>query len=114
MLRHREALCHLAANRGNAPPFAACNLADLGEAEESVRHLQAAVALCPNDGNTLYNAACTCGALGKKAEALDALKNAIASGYANINWIAKGSDLDCLHDDPEFRKLVGLGERAAS
>jgi hypothetical protein len=26
---------------------------------------------------------------------------------------AKDSDLDCLHDDPEFRKLVGLGEDSA-
>jgi serine/threonine protein kinase/Flp pilus assembly protein TadD len=91
----------------------ACNLAYLGEAEESVRHLQTAVALRPNDGNTLYNAACTYGVLGKKAEALEVLKKAIASGYANLNWIAKDSDLDCLHDDPEFQKLVGLGERAA-
>jgi serine/threonine protein kinase/Flp pilus assembly protein TadD len=92
----------------------ACNLAYLGEAEESVRHLQTAVALRPNDGNTLYNAACTYGVLGKKTEALEALKKAIAAGYANINWIAKDSDLDCLHDDPEFQKLAGLGERAAS
>jgi non-specific serine/threonine protein kinase len=92
----------------------ACNLAYLGETEESVRHLQTAVALRPNDGNTLYNAACTYGMLGKKAEALETLKKAIASGYANINWIAKDSDLDCLHDNPEFQKLAGLGEPAAS
>jgi serine/threonine protein kinase/Flp pilus assembly protein TadD len=92
----------------------ACNLAYLGEGEESVRHLQTAVALRPNDSNTLYNAACTYGVLGKKVEALETLKKAIASGYANINWIAKDSDLECLHDDPEFRKIVGLGERAAS
>ncbi len=92
----------------------ACNLAYLGEAEESVRHLQTAVALRPNDGNTLYNAACTYGVLGKKKEALEALKKAIAAGYGNINWIAKDSDLDCLHDDSEFQKLVGLSEGAAS
>ncbi|MGB7730984.1 MAG: protein kinase [Candidatus Acidiferrum sp.] len=91
----------------------ACNLAYLGEAEESVRHLQTAVALRPNDGNTLYNAACTYGVLGKKREALEALKKAIAAGYGNINWIAKDSDLDCLHDDSEFQKLVGLSEGAA-
>ncbi len=92
----------------------ACNLAYLGEAEESVRHLQTAVALRPNDGNTLYNAACTYGVLGKKSEALEALKKAIAAGYGNINWIAKDSDLDCLHDNSEFQKLIGLGGGAAS
>jgi non-specific serine/threonine protein kinase len=84
------------------------NLANVGEAEESIRHLQTAVALRPNDGNTLYNAACTYGALGKKVEALETLKKALASGYGNLNWAARDSDLDCLHDNPEFRKLVGL------
>lgn len=92
----------------------ACNLAYFGEAEESVRHLQTAVALRPNDGNTLYNAACTYGVLGKKADALEALKKAVAAGYANLNWIAKDSDLDCLHHDPDFQKLVGLSPDSAS
>ncbi len=91
----------------------ASNLAYSGEAEESVRHLQTAVALRPNDGNTLYNAACTFGVLGKKAEALETLKKAFSAGYGLRDWAAKDSDLDCLHDDPEFRKLVGLSESAA-
>jgi serine/threonine protein kinase/tetratricopeptide (TPR) repeat protein len=92
----------------------ATNLASRGEGEESIRHLKTAVALRPNDGNTLYNAACTYGVLGKKAEALDSLKKAVAAGYGNVNWASKDTDLDCLHDDPEFRKLVGLDAPAAS
>ncbi len=84
------------------------NLASLGEVDESIRHLQTAVALRPNDGNTLYNAACTYGVLGKKAEALATLKKAFAAGYGNLNWAARDADLDCLHEDPEFQKLVGL------
>jgi serine/threonine protein kinase/Tfp pilus assembly protein PilF len=92
----------------------ATNLASFGEAEESIRHLQTAVALRPNDGNTLYNAACTYGVLARKAEALETLKKAFAAGYGNLNWAARDSDLDCLHDNPEFLKLVGLGESAAS
>ena len=90
------------------------DLADFGEVDESIRHLQTAVALRPNDGNTLYNAACTYGVLTRKAEALATLKKAIAAGYGNLNWAARDSDLDCLHDDPEFRKLVGLSEATAS
>ena len=90
------------------------NLANAGEAEESIRHLQTAVALRPNDGNTLYNAACSYGALKMKKEALETLKRAFAAGYGNLNWAARDSDLDCLHDNPEFRKLVGLSEAAAS
>ena len=86
----------------------ATNLAYCGEAEESMRHLQTAVALRPNDGNTLYNAACTYGVLTRKAEALETLKKALAAGYGNLNWAARDSDLDCLHDNTEFQKLVGL------
>jgi tetratricopeptide (TPR) repeat protein len=88
-------------------------LAALGDGDEAVRHLQTAVALRPNDGNTLYNAACTYGLLRRKAEALDALKKAIKAGYGNLNWAARDADLDCLHDDPEFRQLVGLDQPAA-
>jgi serine/threonine protein kinase/Tfp pilus assembly protein PilF len=86
------------------------NLASSGEVEECIRHLQTAVALRPNDGNTLYNAACTYGVLARKAEALATLKKAIAAGYGNLNWAARDTDLDCLHDDSEFQKLVGLNE----
>jgi non-specific serine/threonine protein kinase len=92
----------------------ATNLASFGEAEESIRHLQTAVALRPNDGNTLYNAACTYGVLSRKTEALETLKKAIAAGYGNLNWASRDSDLDCLHDNAEYQKLVGLSESAAS
>jgi serine/threonine protein kinase/Flp pilus assembly protein TadD len=93
----------------------ASNLAYTGEdADESIRHLQTAIALRPGDPNTLYNAACTYGVLGKKAEALETIKKAFGAGYGNRNWAANDSDLDCLHDDPEFRKLVGLSESPAS
>jgi tetratricopeptide (TPR) repeat protein len=92
----------------------ATNLASAGEAEEGIRHLQTAVALRPNDANTLYNAACTYGVLARKAEALETLKKAISAGYGNLNWAARDSDLDCLHGDPEFQKLVGLSEGRAS
>ena len=88
--------------------------ANRGETEEVARHLQTAVALRPGDPNTLYNAACTYGVLAKKAEALETFKKAIEAGYSNVNWAAKDSDLDCLHDDPEFQKLVGLDKSPAS
>ncbi len=87
----------------------ATNLAYEGQdPDEAIRHLQTAVALRPGDPNTLYNAACTYGVLGRKAEALETLKKAFASGYGNMSWAANDSDLSCLHDDPQFRKLVGL------
>ena len=84
------------------------NLAASGEIDEAIRHLQTAVALRPNDGNTLYNASCTYGVLGRKAEAFATLQKAVTAGYGNLNWAARDTDLQCLHDNPEFRKLVGL------
>jgi len=92
----------------------ASDLATFGQAEESVRHLQTAVALRPGDPITLYNAACTYGGLGRKTEALETLKKAFATGYSHRHWASKDTDLNCLHDDPEFRKLVGLDEQAAA
>jgi len=84
------------------------------DADESMRHLQTAVALRPGDPNTLYNAACTYGILGRKSEALETLKKAFAAGYGNPSWAAKDADLDCLHDNPEFQKLVGGNATSAS
>jgi serine/threonine protein kinase/Flp pilus assembly protein TadD len=84
------------------------------EADEAIRHLQTAVALRPGDPNTLYNAACTYGVLKRKSEALETIKKAFAAGYGNTSWAANDTDLACLHDDPEFRKLVGLDALAAS
>ena len=82
--------------------------------DETIRHLQTAVALRPGDPNTLYNAACTYGVLERRAEALETLKKAITAGYNNLNWAAKDTDFDCLHDDPEFQRLVGLTPGPAS
>ncbi|MGC2638038.1 MAG: protein kinase [Acidobacteriaceae bacterium] len=82
-------------------------LADTGQEDESVRQLQTAVALRPGDANILYNAACTYGVLKRKADALETLKKAVTAGYGNLDWMAKDPDLDCLHDEPEFLKLVG-------
>jgi serine/threonine protein kinase/Flp pilus assembly protein TadD len=81
--------------------------------EESMRHLQTAVALRPGDANTLYNAACCYGVLGEKVAALETVKKAFAAGYGNRTWAAQDTDLDLLHDEPEFQKLVNRSEGTA-
>jgi serine/threonine protein kinase/Flp pilus assembly protein TadD len=91
----------------------ATNLAYYGQdADEAIRHLKTAVALRPNDPNTLYNAACTYGVLGRKSEALETVKKAFAAGYGNTTWAANDADLRCLHDEPEFREIVGIDDRS--
>ena len=80
----------------------------LGDEEESVRQLQTAVALRPNEAGILYNAGCTYAIMKRKSETLELLKRAVANGYGNLDWMRKDPDLDCVHDEPEFKKLVGL------
>jgi len=82
--------------------------AGMNRADDAIRHLETAVALRPGDSNVLYNAACTYGLLGKKAEAFETFRKAVEAGYGNKEWAARDTDLQCLHDMPEFRVLVGL------
>jgi non-specific serine/threonine protein kinase len=70
-----------------------------------------AVALRPADANILYNAACTYGVMSMKAEALSLLKRAGAAGPLNWDWLPRDPDLTCLHDDPEFLRLIEEGNR---
>ncbi len=73
----------------------------------AVRELEMAVTMRPKDSNILYNAACTYGIMGQKRDALALLKRARDAGYGNIEWALRDPDLACLHDDPEFQRLVG-------
>ncbi len=74
--------------------------------DDAIRHLETAITLRPNDSSTLYNAACCYALLKAKPRALETLKKAIEAGYANLEWINKDPDLQSLHDDPEFLRLV--------
>ncbi len=82
------------------------NYAYFGEGEKARREAQKAVALRPNDPNILYNAACTLGILNLKGEALGLLRKAKESGFPNLEWASRDPDLVCLHNDPEFQRLV--------
>ena len=91
----------------------AAHYASFKEPDEATKELQIAVALRPNDSNILYNAACVYGLLGKKKDALEAVKRAIDAGYHNLDWIARDSDLACLHEEEEFKRLLaGAGRKA--
>ncbi len=84
----------------------ASQYAFFGSEAEAIRELQKAVALRPEDPNILYNAACTYGVLQRKADALALLKKAKGVGYRNLDWAARDPDLVCLHDEPEFQRLL--------
>jgi non-specific serine/threonine protein kinase len=86
----------------------ACDLAILGQNDEAVQHVKIAVAMRPTDANILYNAACAYGQLRMKTEALSVFRRCVEAGYHNAIWATKDPDLEILHDDPEFQKLVTL------
>jgi len=88
----------------------AADYAKFQRKEEAIRELEKAVALRPNDAIILYNSACTYAVMGMKAEALALLKRTRAAGYGNLDWMARDPDLVCLHDNPEFQKLVQEGQ----
>ncbi len=85
----------------------AADLAITGDAGGAAMHVKIAVAMRPSDANILYNAACTYGLLQMKAEALDAFRRSVEAGYSHADWCTQDPDLRILHDDPEFKKLVG-------
>jgi serine/threonine protein kinase/Tfp pilus assembly protein PilF len=92
----------------------ACDLAILGQQDEAVQHIKIAVAMRPTDANILYNAACTYGVLKMKKEALDAFRRCVHAGYHNARWATQDPDLAVLQDDPEFHKLVNLGDHKST
>ncbi len=49
--------------------------------------------------------------LQRKVEALALLKRAQAVGFIKLDWAARDPDLACLHDEPEFQRLLVEGQR---
>jgi serine/threonine protein kinase/Flp pilus assembly protein TadD len=82
------------------------NHAMFGDTETAGRELQKATSLRPRDPIIVYNAACTYGVMNKKAEALELLKRLGEVGNFSFDWASRDPDLTCLHDDPEFQRLV--------
>jgi serine/threonine protein kinase/Tfp pilus assembly protein PilF len=78
----------------------------LNRVKEAVAELEKTVAMRPKDPNTLYNAACTYGIVNMKEEALLMFRRAVESGFSNPDWAARDNDLACIHDDPEFKRII--------
>jgi TolB-like protein/cytochrome c-type biogenesis protein CcmH/NrfG len=78
----------------------------LNRVREAVSELEKTVALRPKDPNTLYNAACTYGTLNMKEESLLMFRRAVESGFSNLDWAARDSDLACIREEPEFKRII--------
>jgi len=84
-------------------------LAEVGQYDQAVAAVRKAVSLRPHDSAILYNAACTFGLAGRPKDAMEMLERAAAAGLSKWDWVREDPDLACLHDDPEFRRLVREG-----
>ena len=79
--------------------------ADLERPDDALRELNLAVTLRANEASILYNAACLYCGLNRKPEAMDALRKAWEAGFRDSVWARRDTDLNLLHDDPEFDRL---------
>jgi Flp pilus assembly protein TadD len=78
----------------------------VGQPTNATQQLEMSVAMRPNDPSVLYNAACTYGILGMKTEALAMFKRAVETGFSDMEWAARDTDLSCLHESSEFEHLL--------
>ncbi|MFZ0784199.1 MAG: protein kinase [Candidatus Acidiferrales bacterium] len=84
----------------------ACRHATSGRRAQATQELEKVLALGPADPHTIYNAACGYGILQMKNEALKMLKKAVQAGYTEWDLASRDSALACVHDDPEFHRLL--------
>ncbi len=86
--------------------FFAVDLATVGRLKEGKSEAQKALELNPTDPMMLYNAACYYAQFGDKKLAVESLKSSVAAGYEDYEWIKRDLDLDNIHDEPGYIKLM--------
>jgi tetratricopeptide (TPR) repeat protein len=62
--------------------------------------------LCPDNALVHYNLACSLALLDRIDDAFMSLEKAIERGYGDAEWMSQDSDLEKLHGDGRFRKLL--------
>jgi Flp pilus assembly protein TadD len=80
--------------------------ARLDDFDRAVDAQMKAIELSPGDGLVMYNVACLYGVQKKADLALHWLKRAIDAGFRDYDWIKSDSDMDSLHDHPEYLALM--------
>ena len=77
-----------------------------GRIADGLRMDRKLVRLQPDNSTAHYNLACSLGLCKRRADALRALRKAITLGYTDRDWMLKDPDLECLKNDPDFKKLL--------
>ena len=89
-------------------------LVGIGERAEGLEWARRATARDPEDSSVAYNVACVYGLAGEKEAALETLEKALRDGWGNLAWIRHDTDLECLHDHPRWKELVGEGDTGSA
>lgn len=80
------------------------------EYARSARLFQEAVAKGARESSVIYDAACSTALAGDKQTAFQLLDKAIAAGFRNAEHLKQDSDLESLHNDPRWAKLIAASE----
>jgi hypothetical protein len=75
--------------------------------EEFLAILSVADKKDPKIGSLYYDIACAYSLLKQKSPALEYLAKAVEGGFDNRDWMGRDPDLNSLHDEPEFKALLG-------
>jgi len=82
-----------------------------GSVEKGLKIDQRLARLCPKDPIVHYNLACSYALTSHHDRAIQSLKRAVTLGYTDIGHLKQDPDLECLHDHPDFQKLLQLRRR---
>lgn len=91
---------------GRAHMHFAIYLTQAERTEEARVEAAKALELNPTDPVMLYNAACFYGRVGDKNLAISSLQNAVAAGYADLEWVERDPDLASIHDETGYIELM--------
>jgi len=104
-LRAIEKHVELNPDDARAYTFGAVSLCRLGERAAGLEWAERALAIDSTDAGILYNVACLFALEGSHERAIDCLEQALAAGFANLEWAEKDPDLDSIRDNPRFKAL---------
>ena len=81
-------------------------LIENGEKERAMQWAERSLAIDGDNPDTLYNLACSYALMGEPDRALDCLERGNLRGMSIAEWAENDSDLESLHDEPRFQKLM--------
>ena len=81
-------------------------LIENGDKERAMQWAERSLAIDGDNPDTLYNLACSYALMGESGRALDCLEKGKLRGMSIAEWAENDSDLDSLHDEPRFQKLM--------